>query len=127
MRGDEGRHRSNTSRIGHNFRSFVNFLSAQGLFGQNDLVYLLEACESFRVDLDRTAKVNRIMEEYVSHVQESIYSERYRVDSSQWCEYEVERISSRRLVFLRRVNSTEGQILFETHNVVVSPNLLLRS
>lgn len=126
LRGDGGRPRSSTSRIAYNFRSFLMFIAGQGLFTQPDMAYLLEACEGIRQDLDRTAKVNRIMEEYVSHVQENHYNVHYPADRVYWCEYEVEKVSSRKLIFLHKIGAEEGELTCGFVVLYFDRNLTLR-
>lgn len=49
------------------------------------------------------------MEEYASFVQETYFDENYAVDQSYWGEYEVYKVSRRRLLRLRKLNDAEGQ------------------
>lgn len=98
-----------TSRIGDNFRSLIQFLSSTQEFSHNDIIYLLEECKSLEDDLRRTARVNRIMEEYAIYIQEAYFDTGRTVDETYYGEYEVERISARRILVLRRYDP-EGKI-----------------
>ncbi len=97
--------RTPTSRIGVNFRSLINFLVRACLFSQHDFTYLLDSCRSLEEDLNRTARVNRIMELYVVYIQEAYFDTGRTVDESYWGEYEVERVSGRRTIVLRNYDA----------------------
>jgi len=100
--------RTPTSRIGVNFRSLINFLVRACLFSQHDFTYLLDSCRSLEEDLNRTARVNRIMELYVVYIQEAYFDTGRTVDESYWGEYEVERVSGRRTIVLRNYDADES-------------------
>ena len=78
------------------------------LFSQHDLTYLLDSCRSLEDDLNRTARINRIMELYVVYIQEAYFDAGRTVDESYWGEYEVERVSGRRTLILRNYDA-EGK------------------
>lgn len=110
LKDDAGRLKTPTSRIGANFRSFTHFLAREAVFGQPDVNYLLESCRSLEDDLDRTARINRIMEQYTLHIQEAHFDEGHTGDEAHWGEYEVEKVSGPRVLVLRRYDVSEGQL-----------------
>lgn len=71
-------------------------------FSQNDVSYLLDECKALEEDLTRTGRINRIMEEYAVYIQEAYFDTGRTVDETYYGEYEVERISKRRILVLRR-------------------------
>lgn len=101
---DAGSLKTPTSRIGINLRSFILFLGQTRIFTRADVDYLLNECESLEEDLDRTSKINRIMEEYTLYIQEAYFDAGRTVDETYQGEYEVEGINDRRLLILRRYN-----------------------
>lgn len=104
MRDDAKDVRTPTSRIGRNFRSLISFLAKANAFTHADFSYLLTECKALEEDLDRTARVNRIMEQYAWYVQEAYFDEGRIVDETYRGEYEVERINGPRLLVLREYN-----------------------
>ncbi|THH06219.1 hypothetical protein EW145_g4242 [Phellinidium pouzarii] len=70
----------------------------------DDLAWSLngECINSLEEDLDRTARVNRIMEEYAWYIQEAYFDTGRTVDETYHGEYEVERINGQRILVLRR-------------------------
>ena len=105
--------RTPTSRIGKNYRFLLKFLSGTGLFNSSDMNYLYEECHVLEQDLDRTARINRIMEEYAWYVQEAYFDHGRIVDETYDGEYEVESVSDRRVLVLRRYES-EGKYIMGT-------------
>ncbi|EJD06075.1 uncharacterized protein FOMMEDRAFT_166360 [Fomitiporia mediterranea MF3/22] len=97
-----GKLKTPTARIGNNFRSLIHFLASIHAFTQSDVSYLLDECRALADDLNRTARVNRIMEEYAIYVQEAYFDTGRTVDETYYGEYEVERIAGRRILVLRR-------------------------
>ena len=69
---------------------------------RHDFAYLLDECKALEEDLSRTARINRVMEEYALYVQEAYFDAGRTVDETFYGEYEVERIDGRRLIVLRR-------------------------
>lgn len=96
--------RTPTSRIGTNFRSLISFLAKANTFTHADFSYLLTECKALEEDLDRTTRVNRIMEQYAWYVQEAYFDVGRTVDETYRGEYEVERVSGPRLLVLREYN-----------------------
>lgn len=107
MREDAKNARTPTSCIGKNFRSLILFLAKANRFTHADFSYLLTECKALEEDLDRTARVNRIMEWYTWYVQEAYFDVGRTVDETYRGEYEVERISGTRLLVLQEY-SPEG-------------------
>lgn len=112
----EGDRRKNpTGRICANFRSLITFLASRAhgaLSGPSEIQYLQEECDFLEDDLTRTAKVNLIMEEYTSYIQEhSTDLELSQDPNLDWVEYEVERIHVDRTLTLRAVESEESVFL----------------
>ena len=91
-----------TSRIGFNFRSLIDFLMYARVFSQDDFAFLLDAASSLAEDLERTARVNRIMEAYTEYILDAYFGAGRTVDESYWGEYEVENICGRRTLVLRK-------------------------
>lgn len=102
--------KTHTSHIGRNFRCFLQFLSGTNLFLHSDTRYLFEECNVLELDLERTARINRIMEEYTWYVQEAYFDSGRIVDETYDGEYEVESVCERRVLILRRYES-EGKYL----------------
>ncbi|KAH8117585.1 hypothetical protein DFH11DRAFT_1724570 [Phellopilus nigrolimitatus] len=107
LKENAGNLRTPTSRIGSNFRSLVYFLARAHALTQADFTYLLDECKALEEDLDRTARVNRIMEEYAWYIQEAYFDTKRTVDETYYGEYEVERISGKRILVLRRYDPEE--------------------
>ncbi|KAL5511883.1 hypothetical protein ACEPAH_5101 [Sanghuangporus vaninii] len=91
-----------TARIGANFRCLIEFLARIHAFTANDVSYLLDECKALEHDLNRTARVNRIMEEYTIYIQEAYFDTGRTVDETYYGEYEVEAIRGRRILVVRR-------------------------
>jgi hypothetical protein len=91
-----------TSRIGFNFRSLIDFLMYARALSQDDFAFLLDASSSLTEDLERTARVNRIMEAYTEYLLDAYFGAGRTVDESYWGEYEVENIRGRRTLVLRK-------------------------
>ena len=72
------------------------------VFSQEDFAYLLDASASLTEDLERTARVNRIMEAYTEYILDAYFGAGGTVDESYWGEYEVENIRGRRTLVLRK-------------------------
>ncbi|TDL27613.1 hypothetical protein BD410DRAFT_782741 [Rickenella mellea] len=109
LKEDAGQLKTPTSRIGANFRSLIHFLAREGVFNHSDVNYLLDCCRGLEGDLSRTARVNRIMEQYAWHVQETYFDDGHTVDQSHssWGEYEIDTILSLRRVILRSSDVNE--------------------
>ena len=105
--------KSTTSRIAINFRSFIHFLDRQSIVNQRDIAYLQEACHTLEDDLCRTTKINRIMEEYTAFVHETYVDADYIPDEPSWDEYEVYKVSRRRVLRLRKLTDVEGEFLVD--------------
>ena len=91
-----------TSRIGPNFSSLINFLMYARVFSQDDFAYLLDTLASLTEDLERAARVNRIMEAYTEYLLDAYFGAGRTVDESYWGEYEVENIKGSRELVLRK-------------------------
>ena len=91
-----------TARVGSHFRSLITFLAQAHAISEADFSYLIDECKSLEDDLGRTARVNRIMEEYAVYIQEAYFDTGRTVDETYYGEYEVERFEGRRILVLRR-------------------------
>ena len=105
---DDPNAKTSTGCIGANFRSFIDFLSMQSIVGQEDINYLLDSCRELEGDLERTTRINRLVSEYIDHIQEEYFDRGHTVDKSYLGEYEVVRVRPGVLV-LRKFISDEGE------------------
>ncbi|KAI5122987.1 hypothetical protein M0805_006865 [Coniferiporia weirii] len=108
LKETSGRLKTPTSRVGSNFRSLIHFLARTHALSHVDFTYLLNECKSLEEDLNRTARVNRIMEEYAWYIQEAYFDTGRTVDETYQGEYEVERTNGRRILVLRRYDPDES-------------------